>query len=77
VTIACAGSTLDRLTARSIDSSVSSLGRAIMWTSRPGRAGRAASSRACSITAAADVAVGGRSASAHRPSFSMRMATGS
>ena len=38
---------------------VSSLGRATRWTSRPPRTGRAASSRACSITSAADIAVGG------------------
>ena len=46
--------------ARSMDRIVSSLGRATRWTSRPARGGRAASSRACSMTSAADIALGGR-----------------
>ena len=62
---------------RSMVRIVSSLGRATMWTSRPPRVGRAASRRACSITSAADTAVGWRSASDQRPSFSMRSGTGS
>ena len=62
---------------RSIERIVSSLGRATRCTSRPLRTGRAASSRACSITSAAETAVGGLSASAQRPSFSIRIGTGS
>ena len=45
--------------------------------SRPARTGRACVTRANWITSAADSATGGRSASVQRPSFSMRMGTGS
>ena len=63
--------------ARLIERIVSSLGRDTRCTSRPVRICRAASTRDCSMTSAAEVAIGGLSASAQRPSFSMRMATGS
>ena len=56
---------------------VDSLGRAIRCTSRAVRGARPASRRACSMTSAADIAVGAFSASAQRPSFSMRIGTGS
>ena len=48
-----AGTSASRLRERSIERIVSSLGRATRWTSRPSRTGRAASSRACSITSPA------------------------
>src|SRR3954463_2007743 len=72
-----AGTSASRPRERSIDRIVSSLGRAMKCTSRPSRTGRAASARACSITSPAIIAVGGLSASAQRPSFSMRIGTGS
>ena len=61
---------------RSMVSSVSSPGLAGRCTSRPLRP-RDASARACSITSAADAAEGGRSGSTQRPSFSIRIGTGS
>ncbi len=76
VTTACSSSSRE-LRRRSMERMVSALGRATRWTSRPSRNGLAESSRACSMTSAADTAVGARSASAQRPSFSMRIGTGS
>ena len=76
VTVA-AGTSPSRERERSIDRIVSSLGRATKCTSRPSRMGRAASSRACSITSPATITAGGLSASAQRPSFSIRIGTGS
>ena len=72
-----AGTSASRLRERSIERIVSSLGRATKCTSRPSRIGRAASIRACSITSPAIIIAGGLSASAQRPSFSMRIGTGS
>ena len=72
-----AGTSASRLRERSIERIVSSLGRATKCTSRPSRIGRAASIRACSITSPAIMTAGGLSASAQRPSFSIRIGTGS
>ena len=52
-------------------------GRGQQVRPRVRRAALSASVRVCSMTSAADAAVGGSSASTHRPSFSMRIGTGS
>ena len=65
-------------TRRSIVSSVSSLGMRDQhrFAARPQRRGRRCT-RACSMTSAAEIAVGARSAIVQRPSFSMRIGSGS
>ncbi len=75
VTIA-RGSSSPLVRVRSIARMVSSLGRGNRCTSRPART-PFISDRVCSMTSEADAAVGGLSASAQRPSRSMRIGTAS
>ena len=76
MTIARGSSSPPRERERSIARIVSSLGLGSRCTSRPARSAFS-SERVCSMTSEAEAAVGGLSASDHRPSRSMRIATGS